>query len=281
MTVSFTTLCPNLRIMFVNQGGTIFYNYATSTRNNGFTYTFSVSFGGGMSQSISLVDWNNVKSCSWSYSFKLTFNCSIVTTNCNDCNSYTNCLYCFYGYFLYMNKCYMNIQNCVTRNGLECTVCASGYVLVNGACRLCSSFMPNCNTCSSTTLCSTCYNGYALTAGNLGCDKCSNTIPDCVSCSSSTVCTSCPYGYALANPTTCQLCTVTLSNCKQCTNITRCIYCDSGYALTSGNTCQSCSSFISDCLLCSNSATCTKCTPGFSFSPSACTPCTTTVVGCK
>lgn len=120
MTVSFSTKCPNLRIMFVNQGGNIFYTYAPGWRNDGYTYNYNFGIGGGMSQSISLVDWNNNKSCNWSYNFKLNYSCGIVTTNCYDCSSYTTCVTCWGGYFLYLNKCYPNIPNCLTRSGLSC-----------------------------------------------------------------------------------------------------------------------------------------------------------------
>jgi len=118
--VTFSTRCPNLQIAFVNSGGNIFYTFSTSPYNNGLSYTFNFGIGGGMNQGISLVDWNNNRSCTWSYSFKLSFNCSIVTSYCYDCSSYTTCTSCSGGYFLYLNRCYVNIPNCLTRSGLSC-----------------------------------------------------------------------------------------------------------------------------------------------------------------
>ena len=235
--------------MFASSGGSIFYNYGVGWwLNDGWTHTFNVNIGNGNSQSIVLMDWNNNRMCSWSYSFQLNFNCSIVTSQCYDCSSYTTCTNCVGGYFLYMNRCYTNIPNCATRSGLSCALCSSGYILVDGACRLCSSFMPNCQTCPNPLTCSTCMTKYALDSGNTGCTKCSIYILNCVYCSSRTVCTSCLSKYALANALTCQLCTVTLPNCIYCSSTSQCTGCVVGYAIASDGTCQLCSSFIVNCL---------------------------------
>ena len=121
MVVTFSTRCPNLRYNFVDSIGNLVHSKSTYYYNNGYTYSYSFTIGAGFSQSISLIDWNNAKLCNWSYSFSLSFKCDVVTTNCNDCSSYTTCISCVYGYFLYMNKCYTNIANCLTRSGLSCT----------------------------------------------------------------------------------------------------------------------------------------------------------------
>lgn len=192
MTINFTTKCPNLQIIMVDSMGNINYNYNAQTKNNGLTYNFPYSIGQGNRQSISLVDWSGNTSCSWSFNFKLNFKCDTVTDYCYDCSDYNKCLSCINGYFFYQNRCYANLPNCAKVTGLDCSLCNSGYILVDGVCRLCSSFIPDCKSCSSTTVCTGCKVGYALTAGNLGCATCTSFMADCVTCTSSSVCTGCP-----------------------------------------------------------------------------------------
>lgn len=149
LAVTFSTKCPNLRIIFMNSMASITSNYSTVGYNNGNNYSYSFGISMGTKQSISLIDWNSATTCNWSFNFMLNFSCSIVTPNCYDCSSYTTCTYCVSGYFLYSNLCFLNIPNCMTRYQLTCMQCAYGYLLNNGNCMGCSSYMPNCRDCSS------------------------------------------------------------------------------------------------------------------------------------
>lgn len=189
--MTFSTQCPNLRILFANSVGSIINNYSAVGYNNGSNYSYSFGISSGTKQSISLIDWSGSNSCNWSFNFRLNFSCSIVNSNCYDCSSYTTCTYCVSGYFLYSNLCYLNIPNCLIRSALTCVQCVYGYLMENGNCMGCSSYMPNCLNCSSRTLCNNCPNGYTLMSGNTGCAICSSYMPNCTTCTSSSVCKTC------------------------------------------------------------------------------------------
>jgi hypothetical protein len=124
--------------------------------------------------------------------------------------------------------------------------------------------MDKCISCTSSSTCTNCYDGYVYDAGmlflytgNAACKKC--TYP-CLTCTGTTVCNSCisPYILKSDNTNTCVL--PSISNCLTYTSaVDNCMTCLNPYSLyvnSSSNKCYRCSD--SNCLVC-NSANITNC----------------------
>ncbi len=120
---------------------------------------------------------------------------------CSSCISSTN-----YGLIRIANgvSCSLCVNlHCQTCLNSLCTSCLSGYTTqtTNGIsiCNLCSTYITNCETCSSQTTCSSCVSstnyGLYYTTNGIGCSLCAS-IPNCQTCLNS-LCTSCLSGYTI------------------------------------------------------------------------------------
>jgi len=95
------------------------------------------------------------------YTLNLTAKyCAVCNYNCLKCEGAlkTNCTAC---------DSLMYRSHNTTDNTCPCN---SGYVDVNVAlCAPCSNYIPGCNTCISTSICTTCFNGFYIIAGTCQC----------------------------------------------------------------------------------------------------------------
>jgi hypothetical protein len=235
--------------------------------------------------------------------------------NCVSCSGPQNCGKCQDGYLptAYVQKgqtfylckklsCPYNIQNCQTCvtnfndllnfNQVLCSLCNSGYNLVNGYCvaqittYTCSN-VTNCLQCSYTNFCSLCNNNFSLTTSGT-CVPTQCNVPNCAVCNVNNVCAQCNAGFTLnvaSLPSVWNSAvdfgTFALNTCVPNSiicNITGCAYCNSnnvcasciqGYDFSSQNPNQcvpTCT--VSNCFQCveSNQNICNICVPGFSVS---------------
>ena len=221
------------------------------------------------------------------YPDNATMNCTSCFTNCFSCSSTTRCNICKSGYYL------LAVQGA---NANECvTSCPPGYY--NNITTLsCSSCSNNCETCTSSNVCTDCTNNYYLYATNSsttcvsncptnyfnptildGSGSCGRCASYCYSCSDAQTCTECiSSSYVIING----MCTP--SNCVHCLvcnySSNACATCVTGYYLFNSaclatcpdsyygdNATQSCQSCTSNCLLCTQSTNCLLCISGYVF----------------
>ena len=99
----------------------------------------------------------------------------------------------------------------------------------------CSSFDPNCVTCTLSA-CTSCNvtAGYFLNPSQL-CSSCASYNPQCLTCDSSN-CLSCSSGSFLTSTGNCQTCSIYGQQCVDCNQVT-CLTCSSGFTVHQ-NTCQ-------------------------------------------
>ena len=159
-------------------------------------------------------------------------------------------------------------------NAGSCSICTTGFSLVNGTCQqICST---GCQNCSSSTVCNTCFSVFVYLSNNK-CPTCPNS-PACVTCmpSNPNTCTLCNNGYYLSvgNCLPCQ------SYCKTCTSATLCttLYNQNGFTLISINATHNAPASCSKgCMICSgsNPAICSQCKTGLYLTQEGiCRPCT-------
>lgn len=116
---------------------------------------------------------------------------------CVSLDSAGKCNKCFGGYALNTaaNTCDVSLS-CNTAS--TCTTCAQGYTLSAGRCVACS-LPANCASCSptSSTTCVKCNKGFYLNAAN----ACTTCFTNCIGCDSATFCNTAAPGYyvTLAN----------------------------------------------------------------------------------
>lgn len=100
-------------------------------------------------------------------------------------------------------------QTCL--NSTYCTLCNTGYLLLNNICVPCNALITNCTVCSkplSATLCSNCILGYSPSLDNLTCTRNVCIDPYCLSCAINTSqCQACiaSNGYYMAANATCYI----------------------------------------------------------------------------
>ena len=85
--------------------------------------------------------------------------------------------------------------NCPTCIGLNnCTSCATGYILASSFCLSCSTVIPNCVSCITSTnpySCISCNTGYFVTPSQTSCTTCQDAIPGCLTCTNISYCLTC------------------------------------------------------------------------------------------
>lgn len=117
-------------------------------------------------------------------------------------------------------------QTC-TSDPTECTACFATNYYYNSTEKLCKPCVKNCKTCSGTTFCSTCNDGFVLDSTTKTCKAC---LVGCRSCSLGNIYASCstcfPVGF-VGYSSKCITCT---ENCQTC-NVNNCTACLDGYYL--------------------------------------------------
>lgn len=112
------------------------------------------------------------------------------TGNCQTCDS-TQCLSC--------NSASPIFRSLDTGSSPNVCICMTGYFELSGVCKTCLSYMVNCLTCTSQTVCTSCMTGFIPSGGT------------CV----------CAPGTYLNNNGTC----IPLMGCNNWFNITNAYYC--------------------------------------------------------
>lgn len=227
---------------------------------------------------------------------------------CSSCDGTGNCFSCTEGYFL-VNSTTPNVKTCKSceisnclvcsekeddlKNNivLACTVCKSGYSLMDDQCIACPEHcqfcmegsrecilckqgfwidpkvnqcqvmdVPNCNSFSPELKCMNCENRFYLSVGQ--CYPCQKSLPNCSYCridpaSNVLGCLNCESGYFFKD-TMCQKCS---ENCNHC-SADKCLVCMKGHFFNeSTKKCEKCP--LENCDVCSNSVLCETCRAGF------------------
>jgi len=190
-------------------------------------------------------------SCQSGYFLNSQNVCTACIANCSSCNSTTGCIDCNPGFFYANSLCNACPQNCNSCNATTCIQCMANFYFSS----------TNCVACTSL--------GLIQLGANDGTGTCSSCVPYCKVCATTSTCTQCGDGYLANGNAECDPCSV--SFCKTCSPITTCTTCLTGYSLFS-NTCQNC--LVQNCLGCDTSGKCISCSTGFTLFSGICTNCT-------
>ena len=147
-----------------------------------------------------------------------------------------NCLQCSSG-----NVCGLCSE---PYTGPACLGCLSGYLKnsLSGECVACS--ISGCLQCSAANVCSSCADGKVPTASGKQClqpaASCSPLIPQCQTCASSTKCSTCNQDYHLSDDrASCPADRCDIDNCKECDSENHCAACVGGLVLSAdGKSCN-------------------------------------------
>ncbi|KAL4456740.1 hypothetical protein ABPG73_014766 [Tetrahymena malaccensis] len=219
--------------------------------------------------------------------------CRQCSSNCLTCQDQNTCIQCVEGYFLNQNQCKQcdsSCQQCYGSDPSNCiicqqsdyfisikqnNICVSQCDLTQGQyidtmynqkqkyCRVCPSI---CQTCTNSTICTSCIQGYYLSTNQ--CQKCDDS---CLSCSgpgvsNCIICSQPNYYISIKQNYQCvQQCDLTQAQyvdittnlkqkyCKQCQNLCQtcsnsdnCDTCIQGYYMD-GNVCKQCDSSCQSC----------------------------------
>ncbi|ESU40164.1 Variant-specific surface protein, partial [Giardia duodenalis] len=149
--------------------------------------------------------------CSTSSEYPVNGVCKASTARAGECQTPDNqggCSVCASGYFLLDGGCYETSRQpgksvCTTESGGKCSQCANSLNPDgNGVCPACPA---GCSTCSNTNTCTACLAGYYLSSSK--CVKCDTDdsnikgVPNCVSCAAPTSNTGTVTCYVTQEPT--------------------------------------------------------------------------------
>ena len=109
---------------------------------------------------------------------------------------------------------------------------------LNPTTSICDTCPSLCNTCSNSTTCTSCPNGFYLNTG-----VCISCQPQCTACVSSTNCSSCSAPYFFESSS--YSCVTCSGWCSQCNSASSCLKCSSDYFLSN-----------SICVICNTNCTC-------------------------
>ena len=200
---------------------------------------------------------------------------------CDYCINGNSCIHCYYNFYFnnYTKKCEKCPENCAScSNGNSCDKCIGFYDYDGGKCTC--NLLGNCYrifvyvTTHFRTMGNTlCTNGYFVDQNNV----CRPCLPGCQTCTSTTVCTNCFDGFNLkgetcynqtegvSNNTNCQdgtyidsgVCQPCNWLCRTCENNIKCLSCNYGNFLDNiTSECYSCPQYCSECSSYNN---CTSC----------------------
>jgi len=231
---------------------------------------------------------------------------------CFNCSSTTTCVTCMRGFVVTSNntcrQCVISCSSCNASNITQCTSCADGLQLVNGACISCPD---NCKNCNSG-ICSVCFPGFQANSAGQCVLQCSPTCATCadnkptvclscyggaiynsanytcsinITCNTDSSCTSCASGFNYIFVTSIYKCLAcpSIDNCIQCSGTTSslCVICNLGFYVNGTGGCSNCST---NCTACQSSTICTSCAVGYTLpmdqSSGSCLPCTSPCVTC-
>ena len=185
--------------------------------------------------------------------------CEECDTNCKDCfGTSTNCTSCSDKNFLYNSTCYQCVDNNICDKYLddskkcECEKCKDGFYNSKYECINCVN---NCTTCSNSSKCEICQDGYFLNSEGL-CEQCPTT---CATTKQDKChCETCIEHYFMNSSEECQECNSLCKNCEG--NAENCTECVDKYFLNEDNKCEECDEL---CKTCSEIKTnCTSCADG-------------------
>lgn len=147
---------------------------------------------------------------------------------CATCDASLNCLTCYGGYSLTGTNCTSTIA---CNSGSSCTACPLGYVLDAGQCHQCTA--NGCLSCTFAALaqCKLCSSGMYLDSST---SLCSNCTTPCLTCQTSSICSSCMDGYYMQKVDNLATgkCLACDSNCQTCSGSpTYCLTCPTGSTL--------------------------------------------------
>lgn len=167
-------------------------------------------------------------------------------------------------YYLVGITCIRNTKNCrkIADIFANCSTCYDGYTLTAGTCTLCpfTGCKPtNTSVVVNVCTCTACLAGYYLSGPS--CLACSTA--NCASCPGNT-CATCLSGFYL-NGAICSASTAT--NCLTAATAATCAICNSNYYLGTNNLCYSCQA---NCLTCTSRFVCSACSVGFFLVGGAC-----------
>jgi proprotein convertase subtilisin/kexin type 5 len=214
--------------------------------------------------------------------------CSACSSNCVKCdiNKAGSCDsegcgtgFAQYGSSLLCVACFNGCAGCDSDPN-SCTSCLESQYLSNGKCLPCSA---NCLSCSNSSSCSKCQQGYTPTSSgscgvppglpcvnydaSLTCTACDTTYElssgKCLvssSCNSTGNCSTCNYNQYLSSGN-CYTCPP-LPNCSSCSliNSSLCFDCNKGYYLDASSICVACAT---GCSSCASSAQCLTASDGY------------------
>jgi len=204
-----------------------------------------------------------------------------VIDYCQNCLNVSACSSCISGFTLSTDqtnctsKCpsTLNISNCLFCNTTNCLQCQSNYILTSNTCILPCASIQQCTSCYTSSLCSSCSEGYTPSADHKSCMMVC-LVDGCLSCTSPTAldCLTCNNGYSEY---------IDSNGMKKCA-----ANCAEGQVNTGLGTvnCQNCDASISFCMTCSYSSTyqviAQSCQEGYFVSGNICTKCSTALANC-
>lgn len=204
-----------------------------------------------------------------SYTFLYSGRC-IVSPGCFQIDKMGFCQQCFSGFYQTNNLCYSCNPSCATcTDSTNCLTCSNGYYwgVSNGG--LCTSCPSGCATCDVSQNCYSCLAYYYLFQKH-----CLSCPVNCNSCTDGSTCTTCSVGILVSN--LCILCTdltyggsVGCTTCLDSNNFIKCTQCQQTYFLDASGVCQSCSAFIPGAYMCQNANTPTQCQNDYSITLSS------------
>jgi hypothetical protein len=144
------------------------------------------------------------------------------------------------------------IRNCLScSNSSTCDTCRNGFVSAGGKCRGCAASCSSCNP-TNITQCTSCANGLYLLS-----NKCVSCPNNCLTCSDANTCSTCVPGMTPNSNNVCILnCQLPCITCLD-NQPTKCLSCYYGSTLT-GNTCVFDTS-------CNSTSSCTDCGQGLNL----------------
>ncbi|ELP92314.1 protein serine/threonine kinase, putative [Entamoeba invadens IP1] len=164
--------------------------------------------------------------------------------------------------------------SCQIRNNKGCQHCADGYYNINNECVQCQN---DCLTCYNTTYCTSCKDGFYLSADmtckSLGAlqESCNIALPGGGGCA---ICNSGYYREGIS-------CTQCDESCALCVNSYECLACKDGYfnIPSEGKLCES-NTTLTNCGL-SSSSGCERCVSGHFLSNYKCYECSSNCTSCE
>lgn len=149
--------------------------------------------------------------------------CEQCGKDCTECSSPTKCTICNTGFSSVNGTCL--IEHCMNSISNLCAQCEPGYYPLNGICMACAS---SCATCTNSSKCDSCPNGWSFISG-----RC--VLPHCLNTNNILECLKCETGFYLtADRKSCAACS---PMCIACADATTCTSCQQSMLLLQNGSC--------------------------------------------